>query len=76
MTEPGTTDLARVCSECGTQLDERQEVCVECGQATPPRDRRRIRRTLPTISLAAFAVLLAASAAYGLTAGGAADVRN
>ena len=76
MTEPDTTEPARVCSECGAPEDERQEICVECGHPTPPRNRRRFRRTLPTISLAAFVVLLAASAAYGLTAGSAGDVRD
>jgi hypothetical protein len=77
--EAATTDPApaRACSECGAPQDERQEICVECGHAAPPPGRRqRIRRALPTISLAAFAVLLAASAAYGLSAGGASNVRD
>jgi predicted nucleic acid-binding Zn ribbon protein len=67
---------ARACEECGAALDERQEVCVECGHAASPPERRRLRGALPTASLAAFAVLLAASAAYGLSAGGASNVRD
>jgi hypothetical protein len=51
-------------------------VCVECGAAAPPRERRRIRGALPTASLAAAAVLLAASAAYGLSTGGASNVKD
>jgi hypothetical protein len=51
-------------------------MCVECGYATPAADGSRIRRALPTLSLAGFAVLLAASAAYGLTAGRAGNVRD
>jgi hypothetical protein len=66
----------RACEECGAALDERQEVCVECGHAAPPLERRRLRGALPTASLAAAAVLLAASAAYGLSAGGASNVRD
>jgi hypothetical protein len=76
VTEPPNTDHARSCGECGASLDERQEICVECGHSAGPRDRRRIRRALPTASLAAFAVLLAASAAYGLSAGDAGNVRD
>jgi predicted nucleic acid-binding Zn ribbon protein len=67
---------ARTCEDCGAALDERQEVCVECGHAASPPERRRLRGALPTASLAAFAVLLAASAAYGLSAGGASNVRD
>src|SRR5215210_4316990 len=59
----------RACDHCGAQLDALQEVCVECGHATPSARANRLRRALPTASLAGFAVLLAASAAYGLTAG-------
>ena len=66
----------RACDECGAKLDERQEICVECGHAAGPPERRRLRGALPTASLAAFAVLLAASAAYGLSAGGASNVRD
>jgi predicted nucleic acid-binding Zn ribbon protein len=78
VTEPATPDPppARACSACGAPQDERQEICVECGHAAEPRERWRIRRALPTASLAAFAVLLAASAAYGLTAGGAGNVSD
>jgi hypothetical protein len=78
VTEPAIPDPppARACSACGAPQDERQEICVECGHAAEPRERWRIRRALPTATLAAFAVLLAASAAYGLTAGGANNVAD
>jgi hypothetical protein len=67
---------ARACEECAAALDERQEVCVECGHVASPAERRRLRGALPTASLAAAAVLLAASAAYGLSAGGASNVKD
>jgi predicted nucleic acid-binding Zn ribbon protein len=67
---------ARACDECGAALDERQEICVECGHTAGPPERRRIRRALPTASIAAFAILLGASAAYGLSAGGASNVKD
>ncbi|MEA2431250.1 MAG: hypothetical protein QOI19_1723, partial [Thermoleophilaceae bacterium] len=73
---PAEPSPARACSACGAPQDERQEICVECGHAAEPRERWRFRRALPTASLAAFAVLLAASAAYGLTAGGARNVSD
>jgi hypothetical protein len=77
--EAATTEPAppRACTECGAQQDERQEVCVECGHAAAPPGRRgRVRRAVPTIAIALFAVLLVASAAWGLTAGGAPNVRQ
>jgi hypothetical protein len=66
----------RACAECGAELDEHQEVCVECGHAVGPHERRRLRGALRTGSLAAFVVLVGASAAYGLSAGGASNVRD
>jgi hypothetical protein len=67
---------ARACEECGATLDERQEICVECGHAAAPPERRRLRGALPTASLVAGVVLLAASGAYGLSAGGSSNVRD
>jgi hypothetical protein len=73
---PTSHGSARACRECGAAQDEQQEICVECGEAASPLERGRIRRALPSLSLAALAVLLAASAAYGLTAGRAGNVRD
>ena len=69
---------ARACRECGAQLDERQQICVECGAAiTEPRTRAvRVTRALKPLSLTAFAVLIVASAAYGLTASAGRDSDN
>jgi hypothetical protein len=78
MSDPPLTDPAplRACSACNAPLDERQEMCVECGRPTPAEDNGRLKRALPTLSVAGFAVLFAASAAYALTAGGAGNVRD
>ena len=69
---------ARACHECGARLDERQEICVDCGAAvTEPRPRAaRLSRALKPLSLTAFAVLVVTSAAYGLTASAGRDSGN
>jgi len=58
----------RACPHCEAPLqDEHQEICVECGSPAPERV-RAARRAAPPIAVALFATLMAASAAYGLTA--------
>jgi hypothetical protein len=59
----------RACPDCGVALrDEQQEICVECGSAAPARKPHRARRAAPPVAVALFGTLMAASAAYGLTA--------
>jgi hypothetical protein len=60
----------RACPDCGAALlDERQEMCVECGAAVAPEPgaARRFRWALRPAALGVFATLMVASAAYGLS---------
>jgi type IV secretory pathway VirB10-like protein len=58
---------ARACPECGAAQDEHQEMCVECGAAAPRPRGPRLRRIAQPLALAIFAVLVVASAAFGVT---------
>ena len=62
------------CRKCGTEIADKAIVCYKCGTATtepvfrPPADRtRRGSKVMLTTSLAALALLVAASAFFSRT---------